>query len=296
MCHSDVGALDGTLKLPVPTILGHEMAGVVAETGIHASRFKRGDRVVVACTDAPPNYPGWGMDGGYATKCLVKESSLHLVPDCVDIVQAAVATDAGRAALRAVEDSNAKPGDRIGVIGLGGVGMTAVRIAAIRGAEVYAAETREALWASAMQRGAAGVFGSVDEFVGLELDTIIDCVGAGTTTSGALHAVRRGGLVVQFGLHQASATIDTYELVSRRLTLKGSTDPGDIEEILTWMEQGELAIETTIVGFDEIPATLERLQHGGSMPGLAFERAPELIDDPVPLLHQGSVGEAFTYS
>jgi propanol-preferring alcohol dehydrogenase len=264
MCHTDVGVLDGTLfsRFPgtLPAILGHEIAGVVSAIGADVTQRRVGDRVVSAPTGVP--YPGYGRDGGYATKCVVKESSAYPVPAGIDMAQAAAATDAGCGALGAVDDAQIVPGARVGIVGLGGAGLTGARIAVLRGAEVYAAEPRREVWELARERGVVEVFESVEDFEGLELDTVIDFVGAGTAAH-ALQVVRREGLVVQFGVHNTDVTIDAAALVRRRLTLKGSSRAGDLGQLFRWMADGELSIETTIVGFDDIPATLARLSQGG---------------------------------
>jgi propanol-preferring alcohol dehydrogenase len=118
LCHSDVGRLDGTLtpylpKKP-PIILGHEIAGVVAEVGPEVSDYRVGDRVVASGTT---DYcPGWSADGGYASHCLLPVHCLIPLPDAVGFVQGATATDAGQTSHRAVMDTGGlRPGQRAGL-------------------------------------------------------------------------------------------------------------------------------------------------------------------------------------
>src|SRR5688500_7732856 len=46
VCHSDLSAVNGTIALPLPLVLGHEAAGVVAEVGEGVSGIAKGDHVV----------------------------------------------------------------------------------------------------------------------------------------------------------------------------------------------------------------------------------------------------------
>src|ERR1700757_1754629 len=75
LCHSDVGFLDGTLThmlVNLPMILGHEVAGEVVAIGPGVTNVTIGDRVV---SSGPEEFsPGWTVDGGYATRCLVMAS------------------------------------------------------------------------------------------------------------------------------------------------------------------------------------------------------------------------------
>ncbi len=267
LCHSDVGFLDGTLTalLPkLPMVLGHEVAGVVAELGPDVEGFEVGDRVVVG---GPEDFaPGWAVDGGFAEKCLVKCSGLIKLPDTVDFDQAATATDAGQTAYGAVvSGGEIKPGDRVGIVGLGGLGLTGARIAVLKGTEVYAAEPRHDVWKAATEQGVREIFDHVTELTSLELDVIVDFAGFGTTTADAINAVKIGGRVVQVGLGKLEATISTASLVYKAVTLRGwrgGTDPNHLKAVIEHMAAGELRIQTAPVGFEDIPNAIERLQAG----------------------------------
>lgn len=276
MCHSDVGFLDGTLTwmLPgLPMILGHEVSGAIAAVGPDVTDFVPGDRVVL---NGPEEFAaGWRVDGGYATKCLAMASGLIRLPGGVSFIQGAAATDAGMTAYGAVMGSGElRPGQRVGIVGLGGLGMTGARIAVINGAEVYGAEPRRGTWSRARELGVKETVEDVRDLAPLQLDLIVDFAGFGTTTAGAISAVRPGGLVVQVGLGRTEATINTAELTGKAVTLRGSrggTMPGATAAVLGHMERGELEIEATAVGFEDIPASLDRLQAGGVVGRLVAE-------------------------
>lgn len=268
LCHSDVGRMDGTLtpympKKP-PIVLGHEIAGEVVTIGSEVTAYAIGDRVVASGT--LEFCPGRDADGGYATHCLLPASCLIPLPASVDYVQGAAATDAGQTSYHALMGAGElRAGQRVGIVGLGGLGMTASRIAVLVGAEVHAAEPRREAWDAASDQGVASVSADVLELAPLSLDLIVDFASFGTTTAGAIQAVRPGGLVVQVGLGRTVATISTMALIGKSVTLRGSGGgtPADTAAVLDLMHRGELTIAASTIGFDGIPDGLERLKRGG---------------------------------
>ena len=275
LCHSDVGFLDGTLThmLPkLPIIPGHEVAGVVSAVGADVADFQIGERVVIALGAAAA--PGWSTDGGFADKCLVSAGALIKLPNQISFAQAATATDAGQTAYGAVMGVGAlRSGERVGIVGLGGLGLTGARIAVLAGAEVYAAEPKHEVWDLAKQRGVIEILEDVSQLASLQLDIIVDFAGFGTTTAGAISAVRVNGRVIQVGLGLNEATIPTDELVLKEVTLRGARGghPGDLEPVLAYMAAGELTIHTETITFDDIPDAIERLRIGDVVGRLVAE-------------------------
>ena len=268
LCHSDCGVIDGTLLAAMPKqppiILGHEVAGIIAEVGSRVTGYKVGDRVVASGT--PEFCPGWTADGGYASHCLLTEKCLLPLPETVSFSQGAAATDAGMTAHGALmRAGQLRAGQRVGIIGLGGLGMTGARIAVLNGAEVYAAEPRREAWAPAREQGVLEIVEDACALAPFACDLIVDFAGFGDTTAGAISAVRPGGLVVQVGLGRIEATISTMELVGKQVTLRGNQggDASDTAAVLAYMAKGELAIQADPIGFDEIPEGLARLDRGG---------------------------------
>lgn len=267
LCHTDVGILhepQWSARIgPFPLTLGHEVAGVVTALGEGVDQFRLGERVGVF--PAGRTRPGLGRGGGYSFKCTAFVEDLVRVPAGVTYAQAAAGTDAGRSAYRAVAvRGEVKAGDKVGIVGLGGLGQIGARIAVLRGAEVYVAEPKEQLWPLARELGAEAVSADIRDFASVGLDVVVDFAGFGTTTSGALEAVRELGRVVQVGMGKLQAEISTGTLIFKQATLVGSRagSAGDIAAVYHLMATGELAPRLAPIGFEEIPDALERLHRG----------------------------------
>ena len=268
LCHSDVGLLEdeGWLSMlaKTPITIGHENAGVVAELGEGVTEFSVGDRVGV-CPTTPAGAPGYSFDGGFAPKMVVDAQALVPLPENVDFVQGAAATDAGMTSHAAViTQGGVKAGDTVGIIGLGGLGQIGARVAVLAGADVYVAEVNEKVWPLAEEIGAQGVKASIAEFEDVTFDVIVDFAGFGTTTAQAVDVIRRDGTVVLVGMGKLESTINTKSLILNQCNRKGSNGGSkeDVAGIYEYMATGKLNPTITTIGFDEIADGIEKLKNG----------------------------------
>ncbi len=162
-----------------------------------------------------------------------------------------------------VTRGEAGPGMKVGVIGLGGLGQIGARVAVVRGAEVHVAEVNEAVWPVAREIGAASVVGDVLEWAGQGFDLIVDYAGYGTTTAGALKAIRKNGRVVVVGMARMQITLDTMDIIHKQAQLLGSSGgtKDDVAAIYDLLASGDVTPVVNVIGFDDIPAGLDDLQH-----------------------------------
>lgn len=266
LCHSDVSILhdEDFPTLPwTPITIGHEVAGVISELGEGVTTWDVGDPVIIA--NLPTQVPGLHREGGYTAKVSARADVLVRIPDGLSFEHAAIATDAGATAHHAVAvNAQAGKGIRLGIIGLGGLGQIGARVGVLSGCEVYVAEIKRDLWPLAEQLGARRVVADVTDLADDGLDVIVDFAGAGTTTTGAIAAVRRDGRVVQIGMSTAEVTINLNALILKKVTLVGNVggDLEDLESVCRLIASGDLTPLTSTIGFDEIPAGLERLAKG----------------------------------
>ena len=128
------------IKVPMPMIIGLDIAGEVIEMGAGVSGWKKGDRVLVNPLNKKKGLMGEMMHGGLAEKCLVAADQLIAMPDQVTYEQAASLPVAYGTAHRMIITHNTiKKGDKVLVLGAsGGVGTGCVLLAKMLGAEVIA--------------------------------------------------------------------------------------------------------------------------------------------------------------
>ena len=208
VCGSDVHAVNGTLPLPVPLVLGHEGAGLVEEVGEGVTRVAPGDRVVLHwipscgecfwCRHDQPelceaanhgavhgalpsrsSHLSWQGDEAYAFSmtgtlaryAVVPESGLTPIPDDIPWDEAALLGCAVLTGTGAAFRSPVSAGDAVLVIGLGGVGQSIVQGARIAGAtRIIAVDPVPFKRATALTLGATMV---VDPEVTDPLDAVL---------------------------------------------------------------------------------------------------------------------------
>lgn len=139
ICGSDVGyiklgGLAGPTAEPMP--LGHELAGVVEAVGSEVEGFAPGMRVVVNPLGAGNAIGNGGTTGGFAPLLLVPNVAdggcLFELPDDVPLRSAALAEPVG-VGMNAVDQTGARPGDKLVIFGAGPIGLTAVASARHKG-------------------------------------------------------------------------------------------------------------------------------------------------------------------
>jgi len=128
------------IKVPLPVVIGLDMAGEIADVGQGVTGWNKGDRVLVNPLNKKKGLMGEMMDGGMAQYCLVDAEQLIPIPDSVSFEDAASLPVAyGTAHRMLVTHKTIKAGNRVLVLGAsGGVGTGCVLLAKLAGAEVIA--------------------------------------------------------------------------------------------------------------------------------------------------------------
>ncbi len=128
------------IKVPLPVIIGLDMAGEIAEVGAGVAKWKAGDRVLVNPVNKKKGLMGEMLDGGMAEYCLVAADQLVAMPNGVSFEDAASLPVAyGTAHRMLITHKTVEKGERVLVLGAsGGVGTGCVLLAKMLGAEVIA--------------------------------------------------------------------------------------------------------------------------------------------------------------
>jgi NADPH2:quinone reductase len=225
-------------RVPAGSVLGSDVAGVVVRAAAGGEGPPVGTRVVaLAC-------------GAFAKKVAVDVDALAVVPDEVDLAEAATLPVAGLAALQALRAGTLETpvkGARVLITGAsGGVGRLAVQLATYGGAHVIAVTSDTDRAAELTDLGAAQVVGGlaeVDEPVDLVLDTV---GGAQLVASWALLAP--GGSVQCVGWSSGEpATFPPYATVgpAKSLTSFLITAPvgPDLATLVRLLAEGRLQVK-----------------------------------------------------
>src|SRR6267143_1801155 len=133
------------IKVPLPVVIGLDMAGEIAEVGSGVPDWKLGDRVLVNPLNKKKGLMGEMLDGGMAEYCLVSADQLVAMPEGVSFAEAASLPVAyGTAHRMLITHNTIRKGDRVLVLGAsGGVGTGCVILAKLLGAEVIACASSE---------------------------------------------------------------------------------------------------------------------------------------------------------
>jgi len=285
------------LKPPMP--FGHELAGTVTEVGVGVTAFAVGDRVV-ALNSAPCDvcfFCRHGQqnlcedllfnNGAYAEFIriparIVEKNTLH-VPDGVPFEHAAL-TEPLACVVRGLEESRAKAGDTMVVIGAGPIGLMFMHVAELAGVKVIAVVKREDQIEAAKLFGASHVVqvGTVEDVVaatralmpeGRGADVVVEAVATPATWEWAVDMVRKGGVVNFFGGPPSGTKVqlDTNRLHYGDITLKASFHhtPATCRTAFGLVTSGRFKCREYITGragLDEVPALFARMmiRSGGS--------------------------------
>ncbi len=133
------------IKVPLPVVIGLDMAGEIAEVGPGVSGWKRGDRVLVNPVNKKKGLMGEMLDGGMAEYCLVGADQILVMPHGVSFEEAASLPVAyGTAHRMMITHKTIEKGEKVIVLGAsGGVGTGCVVLGKLLGAHVIACASSE---------------------------------------------------------------------------------------------------------------------------------------------------------
>lgn len=227
MCRSDWHAWAGHEDIAFPHVPGHELAGVIVETGPEVRRWRPGDRVTVpfvcgcgrcewcesgnaqVCPDQQqPGFTHWGSFAEYVA-LHAADTNLVAIPEQVEYATAASLGCRFATAFRALSArARVREGEWVTVIGVGGVGLSAVMIAHAMGARVIAVDRNAEALAVAERVGADHVLTTdgtdipttVAELTDGGSHVAVDAVGNEQACADSILSLRRRGRHVQVGL------------------------------------------------------------------------------------------------
>jgi threonine dehydrogenase-like Zn-dependent dehydrogenase len=291
ICGSDLTLFSsGTLRDGY--VMGHEVSGIIVETGNDVRAFSVDDRVVVrpagcgSCLMCGRDLPhlcsaklavGTGSQmGGYAEYIRVPERMLMAVPDDVSLADAAL-VDTIAVACHGIARADVRAGEDVVIFGAGPIGLSALMVLSEMGAgRLGVVEVNEGRRRIAAEFGARFVCSPRDEgyqqrlrddFGGAGPDAALEFAGRADAIKGALDIVRPGGRAALVGVTFEPLTIYPIAITMREVSIFPvfSTRAVDNEAALAFIRRrrDEAArLVSDVITIDSLPAVFADLVAG----------------------------------
>lgn len=292
VCHSDLHAVRddwGSTRFPI--VPGHEIVGQVTAVGSEVKDWRVGQTVGVgcmvnscqgcgACHDHEEQYCERGMTatynsidkygdrtvtrGGYSTDIVVNEKFVLRIPDGMPLDRTAPLLCAGITTYSPLRRYGVKPGDKVGVVGLGGLGHMAVKLAKAMGAHVTMVSHSESKRADAERLGADDFLLTRDPAVfkqnSKRFDFILDTISVTHDFNAYLGMLKRHGTMVVVGLSATDGLL-ADSLIHRGRQLAGSLIGGlrETQEMLDFCAEHKVYCDIELITIDQINTAYERM-------------------------------------
>ena len=288
VCHSDSVVKEGIWPgLQFPRVPGHEVVGIVDAVGAGVTQWKPGQRVGVGwhgghcgqcdncrngdffgCSVAL-QVTGISFDGGYADYMVTPEIALAHVPDDLSAVEAAPLMCAGVTTFNALRRSNARPGELVAVLGLGGLGHLGVQYAAKMGFKTIAIARGKDKEPLAKRLGAHHYIDSQSQDPAAELQklggakVILATVTAGDAMSAVQGGLALNGTLLIVGAAQ-SMTISPLVLIMGQRSVKGwySGNASDSQDTLKFSALTGVRSMNEVFPLDRVTEGYDRMMSG----------------------------------
>ncbi|KAK5064727.1 hypothetical protein LTR84_000561 [Exophiala bonariae] len=265
-CHTDYQVWEGVYESPTPIVPSHEPVGTIVAVGSKVQdKWKVGQRVgallfrhqchhCLKCKTTNDirfceniDFAGLKADGGMAEYFIADGHNAVLLPDEVDFENAAPLMCAGATTWAGIEASRVKPGDPIGIVGIGGLGSLAVQFAKALGHPVVAVDNRPEGRALAQETPLKADlvvdFNDKDATEKIKnwagdggLPAIVITTDNNDATDWMLSTLRPHGVAVPLGLPVPNVQFDSFALVFQELLIVGS--------VVSTKEQAAAMLET----------------------------------------------------
>ncbi len=291
ICHSDIHQVRGEWgNSKYPMVPGHEIVGKVSAVGSDVKRFKAGDaaavgviidscRVCENCvageeqycekgaveTYNSKQYDGAPTYGGYSNVIVTDEHFVHPISPKLDPAGVAPLLCAGITTYSPLRHWKVGPGQKVGVVGLGGLGHLGLKFAHSFGAHVVLFTTSMSKAEDAKRMGADEVVNSKDKEAMAahksSFNFILDTVSAPHDMNVYLGLLKRNGVVCQVGAPEEPSAVGAFSLFNNRRSLAGSGIGGmkETQEMLDYSAEHGIVSEIELIGVDKIAEAYDRV-------------------------------------
>ncbi len=295
VCHSDLHTARNEWHGTVyPNVPGHEIVGRVTKVGIGVTKFKVGDLAAVGCmvdSCRECEYCKEGLEqycekgniqtyngadkhlnkqtfGGYSEKIVVDEDFVLRVPGNLDLAAAAPLLCAGITTWSPLKHWKIGPGQKVGIVGIGGLGHMGVKLAKAMGAYVVVITTSPSKVEDAKRLGADAVILSKDKAQmkanANTLHFVLDCVSAQHDVNAYLKLLKTDGTLALVGAPEHPLPIAAFSLIPARKSFAGSTIGGiaETQEMLDFCGEHNITSDIELIKIQDINNAYERLLKG----------------------------------
>ncbi|RUW73021.1 NAD(P)-dependent alcohol dehydrogenase [Mesorhizobium sp. M2A.F.Ca.ET.067.02.1.1] len=292
VCHSDLHvARNDWQDTTYPIVPGHEIVGRVTEVGSGVTKFKVGDlagvgtrvdscRTCSSCRrgleqfceigavstyNSVDRHTGRKTYGGYSQAIVVDENFVLTLPANLDPATVAPLLCAGITTYSPLMHWKVGPGQKVGIVGLGGLGHMAVKFAHALGADVTLFTTSPGKRDDARRLGADEVIVSnnLSEFESHRdsFDFILDTVAVDHDVNAYVKLLKLDGTMTQIGAPKSPLAIDALTLMSRRRSFAGSQVGGiaETQEMLQFCGKHGIAADVEIIAIQQIEHAFKRM-------------------------------------
>jgi alcohol dehydrogenase (NADP+) len=293
ICHSDLHqARDDWGGALYPMVPGHEIVGRVTRVGSKVSKLKVGDfagvgcmvdscRQCAACKESLEQYCEQGATwtynskereskdltfGGYSEAIVVEERFVVSIPASLDLKAVAPLLCAGITTYSPLRHWKVGPGQKVGVIGLGGLGHMGVKFAKALGAHVVMITTSMGKAADATRLGADEVLLSTDPEAMARhagsFDFLLNTVPVSHDLKPYMGLLKRDASMVLVGvLTEIEPPLTGVNFIFGRKNLSGSAIGGmaETQEMIDFCAQHNIVSDIEMVGIDQVNEAYERL-------------------------------------
>lgn len=292
ICGTDLHVFRGERgDVELPRVMGHELSGIVRETGSAVQRVKVGDRVVLdpvfacgtckTCRNGHENVCsevkcfGVQMDGGFQDFIVVDEKQLYSFRDSVTFEQAALAEPFSIAS-NVLERTGMTEKDRVVILGSGTIGLCILQAAKGIGARVLVSDVVDEKLERAKRAGADMTVNSkelsladaVERFAPGGADVIVDAVGMAALTEQMVDLAAPVARLAVLGFDGKAARIPPVKITKKELTIVGSRmNCHQFPRVMHWLEEGKINDQLMITGkypLEEIQKAFEETLGNGN--------------------------------
>jgi uncharacterized zinc-type alcohol dehydrogenase-like protein len=292
VCHSDIHQARNEWQGTVyPCVPGHEIVGRVTRVGSAVTTFKPGDLSAVGCMvdscrtceccrvgleqycrafptftyNSPDKHLGGHTLGGYASSIVVDAAFVLHVPANLDLAATAPLLCAGITTYSPLRHWKVGPGQKVGIVGLGGLGHMAVKFARAFGAHVVLFTTSPGKVADGLRLGAHEVVVSTDAAAMQQhqgsFHFILDAVSANHDLNAYLSLLRLDGTMTLVGAPEHPTPIAAFNLLLPRRQLAGSAIGGiaETQEMLDFCAAHNIVSDIELISIQQINTAWGRM-------------------------------------